>query len=249
MATCAAATKAVLAPVSREAERRKLHETQSAWTLTSGSFGVDPRAGLVDAIGLDLRDGTGQVTAGQADNRPTKKDAQQPTTYVSDTGQLRWDLSQPGAGCFIADTPRTKLFSGFIHGRQFQLGDVSLKPGPTRFDWATVSMVAIEGGRLGQGPGRVLIAATGAVQEHGAELEDLGNNRVTLRNNWGTAPILCEGIPATILLPVAPDRVRLYPLDAAGNRREAVPVSAENGRAKLDLTPRHRTLWYEVEIR
>jgi len=43
--------------------------------------------------------------------------------------------------------------------------------------------------------------------------------------------------------------VRFYPLDAAGNRREPVPVSSEDGRAKLELGPNHKTLWYEAEIR
>jgi hypothetical protein len=248
----AAATKSVLAPVPRAAERRQLRQSQSAWTITSGSFGVDPRAALVDAIGLDLRDGERQDTVGQVGNLPrTKKDVQSRTAYVSDTGQLHWDLSEPGAGYFTADTPRTKLFTGFVHGRQFQLGDVTLRIGPTRLDWATVSMteVAGDGWRVAGQSGRVLIAASGVVQDTGAVLEDLGNNRVTLRNRWGTEPVVCEGIPVTIVLPVAADRVRLYPLDAAGNRREPVPVSAESGRAKLDLAPRHKTLWYEAEVR
>jgi hypothetical protein len=124
-----------------------------------------------------------------------------------------------------------------------------LRIGPTRLDWATVSMVAIDGENLGSKPGRVLIAATGVVQNTGAQLEDLGGNRVTLRNRWGTEPILCEGIPASIVLPVAPERVRFYPLDAAGNRRGVAAVAAEDGRAKLQLSPEHKTLWYEAEIR
>jgi len=243
----AVATKTLLAPLSRQAERRKLHETQSAWTLTTGSLGVDPQVALLHAIGLDLgeqgREGTSAVPA------PAKKDAEKRTIYVSDTGQLRWDASQPGAGYFVADTPRTKLFTGFVRGRQFKLGEIVLRIGPTRLDWATVSMVAIDGENLGSKPGRVLIAATGVVQNTGAQLEDLGGNRVTLRNRWGTEPILCEGIPASIVLPVAPERVRFYPLDAAGNRRGVAAVAAEDGRAKLQLSPEHKTLWYEAEIR
>ena len=243
----AVATKTLLAPLSRQAERRKLHETQSAWTLTTGSLGVDPQVALLHAIGLDLgeqgREGTSAVPA------PAKKDAEKRTIYVSDTGQLRWDASQPGAGYFVADTPRTKLFTGFVRGRQFKLGEIVLRIGPTRLDWATVSMVAIDGENLGSKPGRVLIAATGIVQNTGAQLEDLGGNRVTLRNRWGTEPILCEGIPASIVLPVAPERVRFYPLDAAGNRRGVAAVAAEDGRAKLQLSPEHKTLWYEAEIR
>jgi hypothetical protein len=103
----------------------------------------------------------------------------------------------------------------------------------------------------GQGfdrPGRILIAATGWVQNTGAEVEDLGNNRITLRNRWGSEPVLCEGIPAEVLLPAAPDRVRFCPLDESGHRRAPVPVSARDGRTALHLGPEHKTVWYEVEI-
>ena len=243
----APATRTILAPVPPAVERRKLHETQSAWTLTTGAFGVDPSEALLHAIGLDLRGRDRKEPIGT--QTPAKKGAAKRTSYASDTGQLRWDLSQPGGGYFIADAPRSKLFTGFVRGREFKLGDVTLRIGPTRLDWATVSMVALDGESVGAKPGRVLIAATGAVQNTGATLEDLGDNRVTLRNRWGTEPILCEGIPATIELPVAADRVRLYPLDDAGNRRGAIPVSSEGGRAKLELGPKHKTLWYEVEVR
>ncbi len=245
----AAAKKTLLVPLSQAAERRKLHETQSAWTLTSGSFGVDPRSSLEHGIGLDLRGGAAALPRTPSDKAGQKRPAKTETAFASDTGQLRWDASLPGAGYFIADTPRAKLFTGFVRGREFKLGDVTLRIGPTRLDWATVSMVAVEGEQLGGKPGRILIAATGAVQNTGAQLEDLGDNRVTLRNRWGTEPVLCEGIPATLVLPVAAERVRLYPLDESGNRRGAVPVAAEGGRAVVELLPRHKTLWYEVEIR
>jgi hypothetical protein len=60
--------------------------------------------------------------------------------------------------------------------------------------------------------------------------------------------VLCEGIPAEILLPVAADRVRFYPLDESGERRKAVPVEASAGKTQLRLGPQHRTVWYEVEV-
>ncbi|MGQ9574222.1 MAG: carbohydrate binding domain-containing protein [Thermoguttaceae bacterium] len=238
------ANRTILAPLPKAQERQKLHQTQSARTLTSESFGVDPRLALVHAIGLDL--GQQRGAGSGADNRPA---AAPNAVVVSETGQIRWDLSQPGAGYFFVDTPRTKLFTGFVRGREFRLGELTLRIGPTRLDWATVSLVSIEGDQLGSRPGRVLIAATGVVQNTGAQLEDLGEDRITLRNRWGTEPVLCEGIPAAIVLPVAPQRVRLFPLDEAGNRRAAIRVSAEGGRARIELAPRHRTLWYELEIR
>ena len=79
-------------------------------------------------------------------------------------------------------------------------------------------MTVVEGEGF-ESPGRMVIAATGLMKNTGAELEDLGDDRVTVRNRWGTPPILCEGVPAEVLLPVPAGRVRFYPLDESGNRR------------------------------
>ena len=99
------------------------------------------------------------------------------------------------------------------------------------------------------GPGRILIAATGWVQNKGAQLQTLDGNRITLGNRWGDAPVLCEGIAAEIVLPVPADRATVYPLDTAGNRRAAVKPTDRDGRAVIAIGPEHQTLWYEVEIR
>ena len=138
-------------------------------------------------------------------------------------------------------------YTGFVRGRSFGLDGVSLKIGKTSLDWATVSMVCLDGDGFDK-PGRVLIAATGRMQNTGAELEDLGDDRITLRDRWGAEPVLCEGIPAEIVLPVAAGRVRLYALDESGNRRTSVAVAEQEGKALLSLAPAHKTVWYEAEI-
>jgi hypothetical protein len=140
------------------------------------------------------------------------------------------------------------LFTGFIHGRSFKLGSVSLAVGATRLDWATVTMTVIEG-RGFDGPGKILIAATGLVQNTGASLRTLEGQRVTLGDRWGEAPVLCEGIAAEVVLPVPAARSTLYPLDQAGKRRGAVRPTDRDGRSVIAIGPEHKTLWYEVEIR
>ena len=137
-------------------------------------------------------------------------------------------MSQPGAGYFTADTPRTKLFTGFIRGRTFRLGKVELAVGSTRLDWATVTMTVIDGQGF-DGPGRILIAATGLVQEPRApSFRTLDGKRITLADRWGEAPVLCEGIAADIVLPVPADRVTVHPLDSAGNRQSAIQATAKD---------------------
>jgi len=237
------AKKLVTVPLSREAERRKLRQTRSAWTLNAGQLGLDPQWSLVHRMALDL-----SAAGEDAEEKRFPKVADKTDVFQSDTGQLRWDVSEKNAGYFTADAPRTKLFTGFVRGRTFELGDVKLRIGKTRMDWATVSMVVLDGEGFDKS-GRILIAATGWEQNTGAKLEELGGNRVTLRNRWGREPVLCEGVPAEITLPVEPEKVKFYPLDESGNRRAAVSVSGTDGKAVLHLGPEHKTVWYEVEIR
>jgi hypothetical protein len=229
-------------PLDAEAEKRQLHQTQSPWTLTTDHLGLDPREAILHAVALDI----GPTATSHGPQLP--QPAAGVKEFVSDTGQIRWNVAEPGAGYFVVDSPRCKLFTGFVHGRTFHLGDVTLEIGPTRLDWATVSLVAIDGAGC-DAPGRLLLSASGVEQNRGAALESLGGDRVTLRDHWGDEPVLCEGIAARIFLPVASDRVRCYPLDESGNRRTAAAVGSRDGRAVLGIGPEYRTLWYEVEIR
>ena len=238
------ARKTFAVKLSPEAEREELHDMSTPWSLTAAKLGLDPRLSLLHGVALDVGKAAGNVT-----DSPPPAIAEDAKTFVSDTGQIRWDVSKEGAGYFTADTPRTKLFTGFVAGRKFSLGDVTLEIGPTRLDWATVSMVAIDGEGF-DSPGSVLIAATGLVQNKNARLEELGNDRVTFPgNNWGEEPIVCEGIPARIVLPVAADRATFYPLDESGRRGPAVPCSDHQGKAVVTLGPKHKTVWYELLIR
>jgi hypothetical protein len=247
----ASARQTVVAPLSLEAERQKLHETLNARKLTADNLGLDPQLSLLHGMALEIGKGKPPAASGVTGRLPARathalpKDAAQ---FVSDTGQLRWDVAQQGAGFFVADTPRTKLFTGFVRGRTFELGDVRLKIGPTRLDWATVSMVCIDGEGFDK-PGRVLIAATGLAQNQGAELKRLGGDDVTLGNQWGSEPVLCEGVPAEVVLPVASGRVRFYPLDESGGRRAAAPATAQADKTLLVLDPKYTTVWYEVQVR
>ena len=235
----APAKTTVLAPLSRQAEMDKLHETLSPHSLNTSECGLDARLPLLHAVALDL---SGRAKVGEATDLASVK------TFVSDTGQMRWDVSQPGAGFFTVDTPHTKVFSGFVGGRTFALGNVKLEIGKTQLDWATVSIVSIDRTALDR-PGRLLVAATGAMQNTGAQLEQLGGTRVTLRSRWGTEPVVCEGIPARITLPLDAGRATCHALDESGNRGEAVAVGQEDGKALLEIGPRYKTVWYEVEIK
>ncbi len=206
--------------MSQKAEREQLYRSLNAWGLKADN---DPRYAILRCVGIAL----GDVAPPMAPVPPIPPDTK---VLASDTGEIRW-------------------FTGFVRGRKFDLGDgVSLAVGKAALDWATVTMTCVEGEGFGK-PGRILIAATGDIHNKGAQLRDLGGSRVTLSNQWGEEPVMCEGVPAEIALPADAGRVKLYPLDESGNRREAAPVAAKDGKALLKLGPEHKTIWYEVEVR
>ncbi|MBN2580603.1 MAG: beta-galactosidase [Pirellulales bacterium] len=236
------AEKTITADYSRETEMKILRENLSPWVLSTGKLGLPEWIAFQHGIALKITAKSSNLESRDQWSRKT------PRSTVSDTGQIRWDATQPSSGYFLVDTPRTKLFTGFVRGRTFSLGDVELKIGTTRLDWATVSLVCRNGDGFGR-PGRILIAATGWEQNQDWKLKKLPDNFVTLGDRWGHKPVLCEGVPAEIRLPVAAEKVKFYPLDESGNRRASIPISARGGKAVLRLDPKHHTVWYEVEIR
>lgn len=236
----APAKELLTAVLSPEAERNMLRESLNAWSLTTDRFGLESRQSLLHAIALDVKNTSAATPAVP----PLAKEANR---FVSDTGELCWDLTRPGAGYFTVNTARTKLFTGFVAGRTFELGNVRLAIGPTQLDWATVSMVCLEGPGFDR-PGRILVAASGLAQNQGAKLERRGRENVTLGRQWGSEPVMCEGVPLRVTLPVTAARVKVFPLDPSGGRQVAIPATDVGGKAEIALEPKYRTLWYEIEL-
>lgn len=169
--------------------------------------------------------------------------------YTSDTGQLVWDRTKRQRSLVTIDTELSKAAIGYGAGRTVSFdGGVTLKPGNTRQDgWSAITMTLMEGDAWDD-TARVLVTATGYIQNTGMVWEELESGRSTLRNRWGSAPVLVEGIPAEIELPVPAERVTVYALDMIGNRQREVPVQPNGDHAVVEIGPTFRTLWYEVVI-
>ena len=172
--------------------------------------------------------------------------------FVSDTGELTWNVEQPGAGYFTVNTPNTKLFTGFPNDRTISLGDVTLAIGKTRLDWATVSLVSRQATGFGESdrPANILLAATGLSENSGMTIEKVSDTKITIPGEWGKGPVCVEGIPAVVSLPASPARLHCFALDPGGNRKKEVPVEkTEGGGSKIVLKPQYETVWYEIDIR
>lgn len=240
----ATARQMIAAPMSPSAEREKLFQTRTARSLHAFEFGVARHASLLHRVGLDLAPQQPAIELAPPQDEPVAA----PRRFVSDTEQIVWDVSDAGAGYFTVVAPRVRLFTGFVRGRDVELGDLRLAIGRTKLDWATVSIVCLDGAGFDQ-PGRILLAATGWARNTDMELQPLEADRVTVGDRWGRSPLLCEGVPMNLSLPIGAERVRCYPLDESGRRRGDVPVASNAGRAELRLGPEYRTVWYELEVK
>jgi hypothetical protein len=240
------AQKLVAVSLTREQEIDRLRGSW-AWKLVDGSdVGLRGEIALLHRIGVAVEGQAippGALSPNQVNTNLNR--------FVSDTGQLTWDRSIAARGVITIAAPRSKAVIGFGAGRAFDLGDgVRVEPGSTRQNGFSVITLTVKQGRLAAQVTenvQLLITATGHVQNTNWGWEDLGDNRVTVRDNWGTAPTLVEGIPARITLPMPAGSVQAWALDERGARKASVPIARDaNGRAVIQIGPQYRTLWYEV---
>lgn len=145
------------------------------------------------------------------------------------------------------NTAHSKAVIGHGGGRRFDLDGVVIEPGPTRQDgWSVISLTAIEGD-LASAPARILVIATGDIENTDMKWTDEEKNSVG--RNWGKAPTLVEVIPARLTLPMPVGKVRAWALDERGQRGAALTVNTGPGnRAVLDIGPPRTTLWYEIDV-
>jgi hypothetical protein len=220
-----------------------------AWGLVDASHvGVPPDAALVHRVGLAAADG-----ALPAGTKPPGAVASRAGRYVSDTGELAWDLSRPKRGVVTIDTPRSKAVIGHGAGRRFVLGGVTIEPGAARQDgWSAVTVTLLGGGAgasLTVSPGhrRILVTATGYAENTGMGWKDA--EKSTVGRDWGRAPSLVECVPAGIAFPWKADAVEAWALDPKGQRAKKLPVRAgPDGNAMIRIGEGTGTLWYEVEV-
>jgi len=174
--------------------------------------------------------------------------------YLSDTDELYWDF---GTRTLRIDTPRTKSIVGYAVGKVFDLSGILFRPTSSLQNWAAISLTVTQGPDVSNAR-RMLLCAQGMSWNTGmtyllypsrapAAFPPPSGVDVTL-GSWGTAPVLSEGIGCEIVLPHAAARVKVYALDERGDRKAAVPVSAEAGKAAFIIGEAYQTLWYEIEI-
>lgn len=165
---------------------------------------------------------------------------------VSDTGELLWDVSIPGRGVFVVQTPRTVGVVGFVRGRTFTVGQTVFEFGYTDLDWAAVTITSLRSNALWEA-GSALLTAVGRCENTGMKWKDATHTSVG--REWGTAPTRIELIPVRVTLPVRPESLEVYALDERGSRRERIAVREIDGRAAVELGGQDCTFWFELVVK
>lgn len=167
-----------------------------------------------------------------------------PVTSV--TGELAWGLPGVDDGRTVSiDTARSKALIGARLAKMSDLHGVGLQLTRARNDWGVLMATVIEG-RDFSSPGKILITALGQEENSGQRWID--DKKISLGRNFGSGPVLVEGLGARISLPLPVARVHAWALDERGMRREAVPITGAE-QATLEIGERYHALWYEVEVR
>lgn len=216
---------------------------------------------LVVFSGLNLTDLDAPAAGGEAkpvsswDELPESMGSPEKKWIRNEFGELHWNFDAAAGGYFQVDTPNTKVFTGFVRNRSFEFGGLTLTPGQTRLDWTTVSLVKAKGAPGSKDrltPGHYLLAATGLMHNTGTVLKQALSDAVSTAPGYagvpGTAPILCEGIPATLTLQADAGRTKLFALDPNGDRAREIPVTGTATAARIEIGPQYQTIWYELVI-
>jgi hypothetical protein len=238
-----AAEQVVVAVLGKEREVDLLRQSHE-WELVDGShLGIPRQATLVHRTALAVEGET--VPAGALLPEQVKLEGNR---FVSDTGELDWNLTEKERGVVTVNTAKSKAVIGFGGGKRFDLGGVVIEPGPTlQKGWSAVTLTVMKGDSF-TSHGNLLITATGHVENTNMGWKN--PEKSSVGGDWGEAPTLVEGIPARITLPVSAKAAKAWALDERGQRKTPLAVSADaKGNAVVAIGPQSKTLWYEVEIR
>ncbi len=161
--------------------------------------------------------------------------------WVSETGEIIWDTRDSVNAVYRINSPSAKAAVGYIGGKSIELGNVTIAMDTTRYNWATITVTALDGKPL-EKSSRILLVAAGRVENTGWKWN---KEQTTVGGDWGKAPTRAEGIPAKLLFRNM-DKFRVYALDPSGNQGKEVMVSMKGADQTFGIGSQYKTLWYII---
>jgi len=146
--------------------------------------------------------------------------------------RVAWSVDARGQGIYQA-IGLAQVYSG--HAQRFE--------GATdgRIRIASPDFVALTMTPLGTGKG-ILITACGRCENAGMQFSP---DRRTVGRNWGRAPVQIEAVRGSLVVPEG--KWVCHALAPDGSPKQQVPISYENGRGTLTLSPEYGTMWYLLQ--
>ena len=239
-----AAKQLVVAELGREQEADLLRRAGSWSLVDAGTAGIAREAALVHRVAVATEGSRAPAGALKPQEfRP------QGNRFVSDTGELTWDLSEARRGVVTINTPGSKAVIGHGGGKRFDLGGVVIEPGQgLQEGWSAITVTQAGPAPAPTDSVRWFITATGYSENTGLKWSN--PEKSSVGRDWGTAPSRVEGVPAKITLPHGVSRVQAWALDERGQQKQPLPIeSGPDGHAVLSLGPKWQTLWYEVSVK
>jgi hypothetical protein len=158
---------------------------------------------------------------------------------VSSTGQLRWfEGSSRTDGFFTINTPGTQAVVGFAQGKACALGEVTIQ---LECRFAAIYVTAQDSASSLRDAKKIVVVAMARARNTGMKIDE---ETATMLEK-GQAPVLLEGVRATITLKRRGGTPRVIALDQDG-RRTPNAIAIAGGRFTIDGT-RDKTPYYLIE--
>lgn len=234
----------LVATLTPEDEREIFRRTLHPYHFGFRGLGLDCRSALTRPVAIDVSGGD-RIVPDMPNISEQEKVFRSKKTSSDDIAL--YDLSRPGKAFVSIRNAAASLFTGFVEeGKEYPFQTGHLVFGKTNLGWATVTLATIE---KRNDLKRLLLVVTGEMTNTDLKVQQLGDDKITVGNNWGRPPVLCEGVPVTVRLKKeSAATVRCWALDESGNRREEIKVGSDDRNLILELKPEHKTIWYEIEF-
>ncbi len=188
-------------------------------------------AALQRPVGFQMHPGEGEMAVPEL--------AVPEPPVASNTGEIVWQHTPPERARYTVNAPAVRIAAGYIAGEEIRLGDAAIRVTRAENGWATVAIAALDGKPLAAST-RVLVVAAGRVEN-----TNMGWNedRTSVGNKWGSAPVVAEGIEATLTLPGGGSASAL---DGGGKAKAPVELQTCQSGSVLAIGPQYETLWYGI---
>ena len=161
---------------------------------------------------------------------------------ASPNAQVEWTSKPPTAGQLKLHTAATRGTWGTISSSEEQFGKLRMTVGEIEPNYGVALLSSNDGQPLEDSKSMILLVAARSRNQN------MGWNEKhdSVGTDWGHGPTLVDSFDLVVELPTTIKR-RCYALDGQGNRMSEVPVKIDGTVARIEVGPKYKTLWYEIQ--